>query len=165
MSWARRIQYILHLSGFLVAGLLLAMSCLFWYFDYDQFVDYVLKVVDKEDWQTYFRQSVFPKSRFLLVRYILVLLSIFGLLFLGICFRYSKTWSEEIVKACSYFYGLFKQAFSTLPQQQYFGFCVVSSISPLMKLTMMRLGLLTILVRKAYWWVCWVPIIIIFYLV
>ncbi len=50
-------------------------------YDYESWVDYLLKIADKKDWEQYFKIKILSPQRFILLRYILFILNLLVVLF------------------------------------------------------------------------------------
>lgn len=119
------ILYLLLIAACLLGLGLLSVLILLWAFDYEDFTTLLLDVVDKADWRDYFKQAVFPPSRFFLARYLLIFLLLAYLPLLWICFRKAKSWSAWIVETGSYFYKAFFAVYKTFSTKELVGFGLV----------------------------------------
>ena len=85
---------ILLLTGSAIIGCcILGASLLCWYWEYETFTTFVLEAVEKQDWRSYFEQSVFPSTRYQQVRYFSFLL------FLCWCGSFYWLWKHVAVVA------------------------------------------------------------------
>ncbi len=72
-----RIQRFLNISIVLITVIVILGSLGLWIVNYETLTSFILKMVHKESWRTYFEQEVFPPSRFHLLQYLVLILSLF----------------------------------------------------------------------------------------
>lgn len=102
---------ILLLTGSAVIGCcILGASLLCWYWEYETFTTFILEAVEKQDWRSYFEQSVFPATRYQQVRYL-------GLtLFLLWCGSFYWLW-RNIAVVADKIYAVVNEIKSQIQQQ------------------------------------------------
>jgi hypothetical protein len=59
---------------------LIILTCQFWLFDYEIWVDYFLRIADKEDYESTFKEKILSRSTFGFIRFFLIILSALVLL-------------------------------------------------------------------------------------
>jgi hypothetical protein len=85
-------------------------SIALWMIDYDTLTDFVLETVHKKDWQSYFKEQVFPPSRFNSLQYLALPLSL-----IWTCFAY---WFYKKTSYFSNVLSAFWQQSRTIIRQQ-----------------------------------------------
>jgi hypothetical protein len=93
-----------------------------WGQDYQDFSTQLLTYVDKLDWRAYFEQSVLPISRFQLLRWVLLSLTLLYGLLLAWSFKAWAKAAERLAGLSLFYFRSFKGAFEGLQPWQFYSF-------------------------------------------